>query len=270
MSPDLPQREGGGHRGPLAPNPGIAVVIRCHNYGRFLTAAVESVLHQTRSADEIVVVDDGSTDETTEVLDRLRRSGASFLTIRRSPPRGPASSFNDGVRATRSELVLTLDADDRLSPRYLELTEAALWESGADLAYGGQHQFGAAEAQAIAPPWDPSQLAIENPVHVSALFRRWIFDAADGFDETLDQIGFEDWEYWVTAAEVGARGVPVHGCWLEYRRHPGGSRNTIPRLRSFRGHLIVHRLHPRTVRVHHLARWLVRSAVRNGRRVLSR
>jgi glycosyltransferase involved in cell wall biosynthesis len=248
-------------------NPGIAVVIRSHNYGRFLTEAMVSVMGQTRPPDEIVVVDDGSTDETGEVMDRLRADGAAFKTIRRTSPHGPASSFNDGVLATTGGLLLTLDADDRLSRRYLELAENALACSGADIAYGGEHRFGVIESESPAPPWDPDGLLVENWLHVSALFRRWIFDAADGFDPAFDRLGLEDWEYWVSAIEAGARGVPVDGCWLEYRRHEVGSRNTFSRARSLRGHLLVHRLHPETVRLRHLSRWAGRSMSRNFRRV---
>jgi glycosyltransferase involved in cell wall biosynthesis len=249
-------------------SPRISVVIRCHNYGRFVEEAVTSVAGQTRPADEVIVVDDGSSDETPRVLERLKATGLISTIISRDSPRGPAAAFNDGVAASSGDLILALDADDRLSSRYLELTERALVDGGADMAYGGEHRFGA-ETRDLPPwPWDPNELFVENRLHVSVLFRRSLFDAGGGFDRRFDLLGLEDWEFWVAAVAHGARALAVNDCWLEYRRHPAGSRNSLRRGRVLRAHLLVYRLHRDVVRPQHLARWAIRSVIRNTQRIL--
>src|SRR5204862_7220117 len=108
---------------------------------------------------------------------------------------GPAASFHGGGQATGGDLVLALDADDRLSERYLELTEQALATGPFDVAYGGEHRFGAETSHAPARVFDADELMLENFVHVSALFRRWIFDTTGGFREDFDALGLEDWEF---------------------------------------------------------------------------
>ena len=241
----------------------ISVVIRCHQQGRFLAEAVRSVRAQTRPADEIVVIDDGGTDETADVLAALAAE-APLVVVRHHVRRGPAATFNAGVAASSGDLVLALDADDALSPRYLELTEQAI-VAGADLAYGAVERFGSEEGFTAARPFDADELGVENFVHVSTLFRRSFFDAAGGFRSDLDDLSLEDWEFWVNAVEHGAVGQAVDGCWLRYRRHTEGSRNTIPRSVALRVHLRVHRLHPRVVTRRHLARWALRSVRRNLR-----
>jgi glycosyltransferase involved in cell wall biosynthesis len=245
----------------------VSVVIRCYQQGRFLAEAVTSARAQTRAPDEIVVVDDGCTDETAAVLASLEAAGP-LVVVRHTSPQGPAASFNAGVAAASGDLILALDADDALSSRYIELTEAAI-EAGADLAYGGVERFGAETGFTQPPPFDAGELGVESFLHVSTMFRRSVFEATGGFRSDLDRLGLEDWEFWVHAVEHGARGRPVDGCWLRYRRHATGSRNTMSRGTVLRIHLMVHRLHPSVVGWRHLARWAARSVRRNlpGRRL---
>lgn len=88
----------------------IAVVITAYNYGHFLRDCIESVLEQSRPVDEVVVVDDGSTDATQRILEDY----SDRLQIIRTENRGQAAAFNCGVAETTADLVLFLDADDLL------------------------------------------------------------------------------------------------------------------------------------------------------------
>ena len=252
---------------PATPAPSISVVIRCHNYGRFLGEALSSVEAQTVSVDEVVVVNDGSTDETQAVLEDHRSRRPDLVVLERQPAQGPARSFNDGVARSSGDLVVALDADDRFSPDYVERLAAALLDPDVDFAYGGDSVFGAKHHRRPPKPFDRDELMVESYVNVSSMFRRWVFDATGGFRPEFDDIGLEDWEFWVHAVEQGAVGCAVEDAWLEYRRHAEGSRNTIRRRRALRAHLRVWRLHPRTVRIRHLIRWMARSAYRNARRL---
>jgi hypothetical protein len=245
----------------------VSVVTRCHNHGRFLEEAMASVLTQSRPVEQIVVVDDGSTDSTGAVLDRLAATDPRVTVVTHDRARGAAAAFNAGVLASDGDVVLPLDADDRLSSRYVELTVEHLTRTGADLAYGGERRFGTETAERPAPPWDADELMVENFLHVSTLFRRWVFDATGGFDERFERTGLEDWAFWIAAVEAGARGVPVEGCWLEYRRSQDGSRNRLSHAQAGAAHYRAWRYHRRVVRPRHLARWATRSATRNLRRL---
>ncbi len=95
--------------------PSVSVVIPTYNYGQFVSDAIDSVLKQTRLPDEIIVVDDGSTDGTPEVL---RRYGKSIRVVRKENAGLPAAR-NSGIEVATGDLVAFLDADDRWLPQKL-------------------------------------------------------------------------------------------------------------------------------------------------------
>src|SRR5437870_5008653 len=90
----------------------VSIVIPCHNYARYVGEAIESALAQTHQPVEVVVVDDGSTDASKDVV-----SGYA-VTLLAQPNRGVCAAANAGIRASRGEFVLRLDADDRLVHTY--------------------------------------------------------------------------------------------------------------------------------------------------------
>lgn len=107
-----PERAAGGERGAGRATCPASVVINNFNYGRFLREAIESALEQTHPGTEVIVVDDGSTDDSREII-------ASFGTAIHPLLKengGQGSALNAGIEASRGEVVLFLDADDKLLP----------------------------------------------------------------------------------------------------------------------------------------------------------
>src|SRR5947209_4785437 len=96
----------------------ISIIVPCRDLGHYLDEAVSSALNQTRDDFEIIVVDDGSTDEATvRLLDDYRRPRTRVL---RTEPRGVCAARNLGAAEARGEVLCFLDADDRMRPRFLE------------------------------------------------------------------------------------------------------------------------------------------------------
>jgi Glycosyl transferase family 2 len=102
------------------PRRSVSIVITSHNYRAFIGAAVESALAQTVPASEVVVVDDGSTDGSAELV-----AAIPGIVAVRKPQGGQASAFNAGFARTTGDVVLFLDADDRLLPEAVERIGAA-------------------------------------------------------------------------------------------------------------------------------------------------
>lgn len=93
-------------------NPTVSILINNHNYGAFVGGAIESAMAQTYTGIEIIVVDDGSTDGSEQVLARYENR----VTVVRKRNGGQASAFNAGFETSRGSLVCFLDADDRFAP----------------------------------------------------------------------------------------------------------------------------------------------------------
>jgi glycosyltransferase involved in cell wall biosynthesis len=205
----------------MACSPGlVSIVIPCYELGHFLAEAVNSVLEQTYPEHEIVIVDDGSTDNTSEVAARFPQ--ARYL---RQSNRGTASARNLGIREAKGDYLVFLDADDRLLPRALEIGVNAL-AARRDCAM----TFGTCMRIDEAGTWLPSfwrplvsddyyrtflrRCYIYHPA--SIMCRRDIFAAGIRFDESLTVCS--DYDFYLKVA----RRWPIH-CHnervSEYRQH---------------------------------------------------
>jgi glycosyltransferase involved in cell wall biosynthesis len=115
----------------------IAVVVPTFNAEAFAAAALESALAQTRRPDEIIVVDDGSTDGTVDLVQHLRAANRQLISLHRQPNGGPAAARNTGIHLTSADLIAPLDADDLFLPNHLAALENAfVQEPGAVLCFG--------------------------------------------------------------------------------------------------------------------------------------
>ncbi len=186
--------------------PPVDAIITCHNYGRFLGEAIESVLAQDHPNLRIVVVDDGSTDETAAVAAAYAGRGVRYL---HAPQGGAGQARNAGLRATSSPLVAFLDADDAWLPHRVAAGVEHL-ERHPGAALVAAHAFACDEAMrpssvvhALRGPACGSvfeELLIHNVVlnPSSVLVRRSALEAAGGFSEL--PIG-QDWDTWLEIAK---------------------------------------------------------------------
>jgi peptidoglycan/xylan/chitin deacetylase (PgdA/CDA1 family)/glycosyltransferase involved in cell wall biosynthesis/SAM-dependent methyltransferase len=204
----------------------IAAIVTCHDLGRTLREALDSVERQTRPATEIVVVDDRSTDlYTRQVLAELRREGTHVLEI----AGGSASAArNAGARRTEAPYLVWLDADDVLEPTYFELAAARLdAEPGLDFVTCALQAFGAAEYMwRPSPPTFVQAVSTGGVPHASSMIRRCTWAEVGGFDESLPT--FELLDFWASVLERGGGGVVLDEPLLRYRiRGTSGYRRSL-------------------------------------------
>ncbi|GAB4147985.1 MAG: hypothetical protein Fur0037_16230 [Planctomycetota bacterium] len=187
-----------------AKEPTVAVVIPAHDEEDSLPFALRSLRDQTRPPDEVVVVDDGSTDGTPGVCEEF---GVRCIRQRQA---GPAAARNRGVREVRSDFVSLLDADDWYSPDKLEKSLESILELGA-LALGtdawvvaGDQVLGAKNGDRRIPyAITLERLLKDNPLVCSTMvFRREAFLRAGGFDEDPRLISTEDYDLWIRFSRV--------------------------------------------------------------------
>jgi glycosyltransferase involved in cell wall biosynthesis len=107
----------------MSASPLVSVLIPCFNAAQYVGAAIESVLAQTYSPIEVIVVDDGSTDGSAKVLDAFRRRGVTVITQANG---GQCAAANLALAASKGELIKFFDADDLLAPDMIERQVARL------------------------------------------------------------------------------------------------------------------------------------------------
>jgi glycosyltransferase involved in cell wall biosynthesis len=196
----------------------ISVVITCFNYGMYLAEAIASALDQTYPPHEVIVIDDGSTDDTPTIAE----SFGNRVQFIRQENAGPACAKNTGIRHASGDLVALLDADDRWLPKKLEL-QAALFRrySNLGLCYSSYFQIDAAGNRIVSCD-APQQLELKELLrgnqigNLTAMFPRKIVDEVGWMDASLPAV--EDWDMWIRIAErLEARGITEN--LAEYRIH---------------------------------------------------
>lgn len=205
--------------------PRVSVVIPCCNYGRYLEEAVQSVLLQDFADFEVVIVDDGSTDDTPLISARLAAVDERVTVVRTENSGQPAIARNHGLLRARGDLFVCLDADDRLGSGYLTACVDALHaHPTVSIAYPDQIDFGDRDEVVPHPSYDASKLPLFNFIPPTAMFRRAAFDDVGGF--RVNVVGYEDWDFWVACLAAGHVGVHVPEAVWHYRRHDGGLYDT--------------------------------------------
>lgn len=202
-------------------NPRVSVIVPCFDLGPFLADAVDSVLAQTVDDYEVLVGDDGSTDEETRrILAQFTRPKTRVF---RFPHRGLAATRNALIAEARGTFLCALDADDRLRSTYLERTLSAFdTDPGLTFVSTRLEMFGIQSGTWPATlRCDLAALLHDDTVHTAALVRREAVLAAGGYDERMPAQGDEDWDLWISLVERGARGRILDDVLFDYRRREG-------------------------------------------------
>ncbi len=217
---------------PRAGRPSISVVIPTYNYGYFLPQAIDSVLAQTRPAREVLIADDGSTDDTAAVVARY----GDAVIFRRFNHSGVYAIRQAMLAEIRGDWFLNLDADNWLEPDFLEKMEAAILSNGADgrfaFAYPDMEMFGDSTGRVERPEFDAQRLKTGNYIDMNSVIRTEVARRF-GFDPAFNS-GQGDYDFFLTLAANGYRGVRVPDARLHYRVHADSISRTVGRTRHHR------------------------------------
>jgi FkbM family methyltransferase len=204
--------------------PLVSVIVTCFNYGRFLAEAVESVAAQTFRDFEVIIVNDGSTDDSAKVAEQLvakHKDSCRLFTIHTQNTGQPAAARNIGIAAARGRYILCLDADDKIDHTYLEKAVRVMEqhpETG--VVYSHIRHFGTLQSVYQCGAFELATLARDNVLPYCSLYRREIWDRLGGY--RLNIRGYEDWDFWLGMAELGWKGELIPEPLFFYRKHEAG------------------------------------------------
>ena len=223
----------------MMPEPLISVIMPCFNNAATITRSVSSALDQSYRNIEIILVDDGSTDNSIEIASDLHDKDSRLKVVTQSN-QGSGPARNHGLMEAHGEFVAFLDSDDCWDANCLARLHAGLVRSGADLAYCGWQNIGK-DGKGGEPFIPPDYAGVEKvelllggcrwPIH-AALTRRSAIDDVGGFDEQWTSC--MDYDLWLRMATTHSiERVPEV---LAYYVHHAGEQITKNRLRGAVNH----------------------------------
>ena len=209
----------------ICPGADVEAVITSYNQGDMILEALQSVCVQTVLPQQIIIVDDGSSDEhSMDILNRIEKNMDFPVPVRIHYQKnsGVSAARNAGIRQTGSALVLVLDGDDTLEPTYIEEVSGLLLESPQMVAASsGMWAFGILNAVIRPTGGDIIPFLSHNCCPATHILRKKAYMACAGYDETM-RLGFEDWDFFLSLlenapqAQIGIVGEPL----INYRTSP--------------------------------------------------
>lgn len=229
--------------------PQCSIVIPVYNKAPFVREAIESALGQQHPSFEVIVVDDGSTDDSRRVaMDALRANPRVPTIFIAQENAGVAAARNHGIAEARGRYVACLDADDRLHPQFLARLSAALdADPGLGIAYSDMMVFGYDAGRGA---WSNTLTGLEfsfdllvrgNFIPCCNLFRRKAWERAGGYRDINPS--WEDYELWLRMGKLGWDGQRVPGALFHYRKVQGEGRDFQSHGQEWKLRALVNRMH---------------------------
>ncbi len=205
-------------------NPKVSVIIPCFNQGQYIDDAVESVLSQTFEYFEIIIVNDGSTDTVT--FQKLKSYNRPKCKVIHTNNQGVSSARNTGIKAASGEYILTLDADDKISSKYLEEAVKILdKDPQIGIVYCEVEFFGDKTGKWNLPDFSVDRILLRNMIISCALFRKSDHLKTKGYNSNMIY-GWEDWDFWLSLIEIGKGVFKLPEVHFYYRIKNGNSRES--------------------------------------------
>jgi CMP-N-acetylneuraminic acid synthetase len=206
-----------------------SIIITAHNYAEYLEHCLDSALSQTYESFEVIVIDDGSTDETPEILETYRQENPETLRTIRLDGRGLPAASNAGIDAAHGEYVVRLDADDYFDENLVTVEAGYLDDNPlVDLVYPDYYTIN--DSEEIIDHVrnmrvnDEVKLLNRSPLAAGAMYRKSAWEAIGGYNEDLDyQEDFDFWIRFINQHTVRNVNLPL----MYYRQHGDNMSNNL-------------------------------------------
>lgn len=195
----------------------ISIIIPCYNDEEFIFQSVTSALKQTYSNFEVIVVDDGSNNETKRILKTLQPHVSRIIT---QENKGQSAARNTGISIAKGEFIFVLDSDDFVEPTFCAKavkilstnSEVKIVSCFSNLIYEDKH------VELYKPRGGTIEnFLFKNSVLGTSMFRKDDWSQVGGYDETMRQ-GWEDWEFFIRLLKNGGEAVVIDEPLYNYRK----------------------------------------------------
>ncbi len=193
----------------------VSVIIPCYNQGKFLEECLNSVYDSSYKQVEVIVINDGSTDNSREFISTLKTK-FNFILIDQINL-GPSLARNNAIKVSKGKYILPLDADDKIGRFYIESALKQLEDNDKiGIVYCKSEFFGEKVGEWKLPNYSFQQMLTQNLIFNCALFRREDYNKTIGYNPNMKD-GWEDWDFWLSLIEFGAKVEKIDEIGFYYR-----------------------------------------------------
>lgn len=193
----------------------VSVIMPCYNDGKYIQDSIDSVLTSTYKKIEIIIVDDGSDDPNTIAV--LKSINNPRIKIIQTNHIGPAAARNTGINNAKGEYILPVDADDKISSKYIEeAVDIMKQDLDVGIVYCQADLFGNQRGRWFLPEYSIEQMLLDNIIFVTSLFRKDDWEKVGGFDLSFEH-GMEDYDFWLSLIESGKKVYQIPKVYFHYR-----------------------------------------------------
>jgi len=178
----------------------ISIIIPCYNHGIYIDEAIKSVEEYKFDNYEIIIINDGSTDDyTNKRLIELKSEGYNVIF---QENKGLGRTRNNGIRLAKGKYILPLDADNKIKPDYiLKAINILDSEPSISIVYSDRKLFGNSDESFIVGEFSIEKIVNCNYIDACAIFRKSLWEQVGGYDDKMPVQGWEDWDFWLMAIE---------------------------------------------------------------------
>lgn len=201
--------------------PTISAIVPSYNKARYLAESVGSLIQQGFKEMEVLIVNDGSTDETSEVAKYLSKSFSSVpIKLLEKPNGGISDARNYAIERASGSHILALDGDDMVKPGFLEKAYTAIQKEGVNLVTSNVHVFGHETKDWTPNQFDTYYIRYDNSIPTLTLYDKVLWEKTGGYKRAFPIV--EDWEFFVNCTRYGLKVKRLEEFLFMYRSSTDG------------------------------------------------
>lgn len=199
--------------------PKVSVIIPCYNQSEYIQECLDSVIAQTFKDFEVIIIDDGSTDNSWKIIQKYT-ARYPFISAIHQKNQGVILARNKAIQKAKGLYIFPLDADDKMTPQVLEKCSAILDKNSEIGIVGGQTVFfGIKTGKFELPAYNFPAILANNCLVCSCMFRRSDWEKVGGYNPNMIY-GWEDYDFWLSLIEMGRQVYQFDDVFLYYRQLP--------------------------------------------------
>ncbi len=193
-----------------------SIISSCYNHGKHISEMLDSILKQTFMDFEVIIVNDGSTDDTASILDRIEHKKIKVFHTKNY---GPARARNLAISHAVGEIIMNLDADDKIAPEFLKQCIQVLdTRPNVGIVYSDVEFFGARTGLYELEDYSLKSILFANCIVANACFRKSDWEMTEGYADEMIH-GLEDFDFWLSIIELGREVHKIEKPLVFYRTY---------------------------------------------------